>query len=249
MLTSAWLLAGCASATSGSGSVQVGSTGAVPSPTGSVRGFPSTSAASSTAPGTVGPASSTALPSSTTSPSSPALPSSTQAVAPRTVTVTGTQSGHTYVVGVWATSKVTNCAAHAYGAPLIAFFRQHPCTSATRRLVTLDSADGRRLAMSIIVVECQYGGATDPYADAGLLTTMERADGTGSMNDLLREGVRVPGMQSAIPRDEAFAVDSQDTVVTIFDAWYTTNATTPDDPSIVQLEHDLFLTPVAVPAS
>jgi hypothetical protein len=258
LLALLWLLTGCASVTSGTatpgGSESDGPSSAPTdqlqsSGTAGPTGFPSTTAA----PPTTGPpvTSSTTVPPSTEPPTATVPPSSTSGTASpaTTVVVTGSSTGRSYTLQVWAKSTITDCGAHAYGAPLVTFFRNHPCKRATRRLLTIDSAAGRTLAISTIAVECQYGGASDPYANAGRLTTLEKAQHTGSMNDLLREGVRVPGLGTSIPKNEAFAVIGQDTVVTIFDAWYTTGATTPDDPSIVRLENDLFLTPVAVPGN
>jgi hypothetical protein len=163
------------------------------------------------------------------------------------VTVTGSETQRTYRIRVRATDHLTDCVTHAYGAPLVSFLRRHDCQSATRRLVTLDLG-GSTVALSIITVTMPPDNAGDGaklFSYAGRLAQLENADGTGSMDDLLREGVRVPGLQSAIPGSEAFLVLGQDLVVTIFDGWFVHSATPDQDPRVLALEHDLFVTPVS----
>jgi hypothetical protein len=163
------------------------------------------------------------------------------------VRVTGSSTGTEYSVRILAEDHITDCAAHAYGAKLLTFLRAHPCASATRRLVTL-SLDGTKVAMSIIAVsfppapESSPGG---PSTYAGKFATLEEADGTGSMNDLLREGRRVPGLPAELPSGEVFTVLSQDLQVAIFDSWYVDSATPSDSRPLKDLATDLFLTPVA----
>jgi hypothetical protein len=157
----------------------------------------------------------------------------------RPISVVGT-SGQTYAVNLWSSSTVTDCAAHSYGTKVPAFLRTHPCRSAHRVLVTVPY-NGRTAVLSEVDVDIPAAGA-DPYKNASGLATLERADGTGGLNGLLREGVRIPGVASAIPFREAFEVYGQDTGVTIFDAWWQSGATADQDPKLVQLEMDLYLT-------
>jgi len=70
---------------------------------------------------------------------------------------------------------------------------------------------------------------------------LENAPGTGSINDLLRDGASMPGASGEIPPHEAFQVYSQDTGVTVFDAWFVHGSTPDQDPRLVSLEEDLFL--------
>ncbi len=225
LVGAAVLLAGCAASTSGTGSVSdpaVSPSHPPPTSAAGPTGFPSSSP--------------TAVPSATTPSSIPAR-----------LTITGTSTGTVYTVAVSAMDTIKDCAAHAYGAALQAFLRRHPCLRATRRLVSLVQG-ARVVALSTVVVECPVGGASDPYRYAGQFADLERADGTGSMNDLLLDGVRVPGMGTRIPGAEVFTVLGQDNVVTVFDGWYESGTTARNDPAIRSVERDLFLTPVAVPA-
>ena len=163
----------------------------------------------------------------------------------RTITAT-TPSGHTYVATVQAEDVVSDCAANAYGTPVISYFRQHPCPrGAGRRLVTIPLG-GRTVALSMIEVDAQVGPPGDLYKYAAQLNQLERANGTGGLNDLLRSGKRPAGWPAAIPPNEAFVVTGEDDTVDIFDAWYLTGSTANQDPALVQLVNDLFLTPITV---
>lgn len=163
----------------------------------------------------------------------------------RTITAT-TPSGHTYVATVQAEDVVSDCAANSYGAPLINYFRQHPCPSgAGRRLVTIPF-EGRTVALSMIEVAAQVGPPGDLYKYAAQLNQLERTTGTGGLDDLLRSGTRPPGWPAAIPANEAFVVTGEDDTVDIFDAWYLTGPTANQDPTLVQLANDLFLTPITL---
>jgi hypothetical protein len=163
----------------------------------------------------------------------------------RTITAT-TTSGHTYVATVQAEDVVSDCAANSYGAPLINYFRQHPCPSgAGRRLVTIPF-EGRTVALSMIEVAAQVGPPGDLYKYAAQLNQLERTTGTGGLDDLLRSGTRPPGWPAAIPANEAFVVTGEDDTVDIFDAWYLTGPTANQDPTLVQLANDLFLTPITL---
>jgi hypothetical protein len=70
---------------------------------------------------------------------------------------------------------------------------------------------------------------------------LEEADGTGSINDLLREGYRLPSGPGAVPAAEAFNVLGQDNGVTVWDAWYLDGATRTNDSALVQMTKDIFL--------
>lgn len=143
-----------------------------------------------------------------------------------------------------AADRVTNCSEHSYGAPIIEYFRAHPCRSATRRLFGI-LVDGRVAVMSTIVVTCALGPRRDPYRWTGKLYRLERANGTGSVNDLLREGVHISGVASSIPAHEAFGVFAQDDAVAIMDAWWSKGSTQDQDHTLLAAEQNLFLSPVA----
>ena len=128
----------------------------------------------------------------------------------------GLNSGTVYHAVLYGASKVTDCAAHSYGAPMINYFESHPCISATRRIFTIP-LKGRTVALSSVAVVAAGGPGNDYYKWAGRFMKLEKSDGTGSINDLLREGYRIPGGQDSIPNTEAFDVIGQDDVVTVLD--------------------------------
>jgi hypothetical protein len=161
------------------------------------------------------------------------------------ITVHGAD-GSPYQVEILASDRVSDCSAHSYGAPIIEYFRAHPCEGATRRLFGI-LIHGRVAVMSTIAVSCALGPNRDIYKWTSMLSRLERSNGTGSMNDLLREGVRVNGVPGAIPSHEAFGVFEQDTVVAIMDAWWSTGSTRDQDHTLLATEQNLFPSPVANP--
>ncbi len=184
---------------------------------------------------------STALGSGGPAPTSPSSPA--PAGVGRTIVATG-PSGQTYVATVRAEDTVSDCAANSYGAAVIKFFEQHPCPSgAGRRLVTIP-VKGRTVALSMIVAGEHVGPPGDLYKYASELSKLERAPGTGGLDDLLRSGVRPAGWPAAIPANEAFLVTGEDATVEIFDAWYLDGSTRSQDPELLRLAEDLFLTPI-----
>ena len=98
----------------------------------------------------------------------------------------------------------------------------------------------------MIVVDAQIGPPGNLYVYAVQLDDLERANGTGGLNDLLRSGVRPAGWPAAIPSDETFVVNGEDDTIAIFDAWYLSGPNTSQDPDLARLVDDLFLTPITV---
>ncbi len=151
---------------------------------------------------------------------------------------------------LWAHDALTDCGAHSHGQPIIAYFAAHPCRTATRRLWTAP-LNGRTLALSVITVSAQVTKVNEnpDFGAAQQLVDLENADGTGSVNDLLREGKRIAGAATSIPAAEAFSVLTQDGLVVIIDGWYTSGATTANDPQLIQVEADLAFSDAATPDS
>jgi hypothetical protein len=77
---------------------------------------------------------------------------------------------------------------------------------------------------------------------AGRLIELLNSPGTGSVNDLLREGWRIPHVGPGIPRHEVFRVHGEDSGVVVFDAWYAQHYTADNDRALVEMENQLFLT-------
>lgn len=82
----------------------------------------------------------------------------------------------------------SDCATHAYGQTK-QFLENTPCAQLTRALFTTLTADGRTVHTSVSVVRMRTAD------DAARLGELVSADGTGSVNDVLRDRVAVvPGL-------------------------------------------------------
>jgi hypothetical protein len=223
-VSAAVLLAGCFASTSGTGHAGTTSTAiAPPAPTG--------------APATSGP------PAISTPASSAPAQSRSVSVVPAPSTpirvVDVNASERTYVVKVWAERSDTDCVAHAYGAPVISYLQAHPCAGLTRLLATTEVA-GRPVAFAQSSIGFA-GPAPEVYQTAGNFRTLVGLNGTGSVNDLLREGRRMPSGPTSVPSPDAFNAMSQDAGVTIVDAWYLDGATPENDPALVTMATDIYL--------
>lgn len=218
------LVAGCSSTTTGAGQVA----SRPPGPASSKPDFP-------TAP---------PPPATTAAPRTSAAGTPVESIHPapaqplRTVPVTAAE-GRTYVIKIWADVKDRTCFDHAYGQPIISFLTRHPCTGLERYLATT-TVNGRQVGFAESATGFP-GTAADPYRWAARFATLEKQDGTGSLNDLLREGYRLPSGPTAIPSSEAFNVISQDQGVTVWDAWYLAGPTPNNDPALMRMTQDVFL--------
>jgi hypothetical protein len=212
------VLSGCATSTNGTGS----------------RGnAPTTPAPHSAAPRTAStPAPSTAT-SATASVSVVPAPSSPV----RTATVPAGST--TYLVKIWTETTNADCAAHAYGAPVISYLQAHPCSGVTRLLATT-TVNGKSVGFAQSAIGFK-GTAPDVYTTAGRFRSLVTQEGTGNLNDLLREGRRLPSGPTAVPSPDAFSALGQDAGVTIVDAWYLDQPTPDNDPALVKMAHDIFL--------
>lgn len=150
-----------------------------------------------------------------------------------------TSDGVTYVIKIWADVSNPTCFDHAYGQAMITFLTQHPCRGLERLLGTT-SVNGRPVGFAESVTSFT-GTPSDPYADSSTFRQLEEADGTGSINDLLREGYRLPSGPTSVPSSEAFNVVGQDNGVTVWDVWYLNGPTPANDPALVKMTTDIFL--------
>jgi hypothetical protein len=158
------------------------------------------------------------------------------------VVVNGLATGHLYRVFVWAGDQISSCANHAYGSAVVSYLREHPCRGAWRRLATLE-LNGREVALSIVTVEEQAPG---PKPDTTNLSSVIDRHG-GGINDLLREGARIPGAQSRVPVDHAYTHGGEDFYATYLYAWYVDGSTRPQAAELVRLEQDLIKSNVTLP--
>jgi hypothetical protein len=105
----------------------------------------------------------------------------------------------------------TNCTAHSYGQVQI-FFARTPCSSVHRSLLTTEQ-DGRSIVVATNTVT--FSSLSQATSYLRLVTS----DGTGNVNDLLREGIRYPGSPSKLPVT-AFASRQDGTRVLVAEAGF-----------------------------
>ena len=116
-----------------------------------------------------------------------------------------------------------NCTAHSYGQVQV-FFARTPCSSVHRGLLTTEQ-DGR----SIVVATSTVTFSSPDQATSYL--RLVTSDGTGNVNDLLREGVRYPGSPSKLPAT-AFASRQDGTRVLVAEAGFTDGRSDSRDPAL-----------------
>jgi hypothetical protein len=154
----------------------------------------------------------------------------------RTVRVNG-QHGD-YVVKVWAEAQVHDCGAHAYGA-VVAYLRRHPCTGMGQLLATT-TVNGRPVGLASRTIS--FSGTGDgAYRTADAFRSLVTKSGTGNLNDLLREGYRLPSGPTSVPFPNAFDAQSHNAGVTVVEAWYLDGHTPDNDPPLIHMAQDLFL--------
>ena len=90
-----------------------------------------------------------------------------------------------------AADDQTNCAAHSYGQVQV-FFARTPCTAVHRSLFSTTTG-GRAVVVAASTVTFASPGQAAEYL------RLVTSDGTGNVNDLLREGSRYPGSPSKLP--------------------------------------------------
>ena len=217
------IVAGCTSTTSGNGGAEVPTTAVSSTPD-----FPIAPATSETSAKTTTPAAST----SATSTIHPAPPTPV-----RTVPV-NTAEGATYVVKIWWDVHNRTCFDHAYGS-IVTFLTTHPCGGLERFLATT-TVNGRPVGFAMSQTGFP-GTSHDLYGETGKFIQLEEADGTGSLNDLMREGYRLPSGPTSVPPGEVFNVLGQDQGATVWDVWYLDGSTPSNDPALTKLTQDLFL--------
>lgn len=214
------LLAACTSTKAGSGTAA-----------------PTTTPTSSTAASTTASTSAAASTTATTS----AAPSITVHPAPaqplRTATVHA-PDGTTYVIKIWVDVKNTTCADHAYG-PMVQFLTTHKCDGMGRRLATT-TVNGQDVGFNVMSTSFP-GTAANPYAGTEAFRAYVEKEGTGSINDLLREGYRLPSGPTSVPSPDAFATVGQDAGVSVYDMWFLSGPTPENDPSLIKMAQNIFL--------
>jgi hypothetical protein len=153
-------------------------------------------------------------------------------------TVTATD-GTTYVIKVWVALTSATCADHAYGAPVVQYLTAHPCRGLTRLLATT-VVGGHPVGFAQSSLGF-VGTAPTVYQTAGKFATLETENNTGSVDDLFRDGYRLPAGPSRLPSPDAFDVEAQDSGVTIVDAFYLDGPTPNNAPALIKMAKDIYL--------
>ena len=188
------------------------------------RGSPDTPA------GAAGASTTTASTPTSPAPTSPATtspsPTSPSPTSPSPARTRATSSATGAVPAGWvrrAEDEQTNCTAYSYGQVQI-FFARTPCSSVRRSLLTTEQ-DGRSIVVATSTVVF-----SSPDLAASYLRLVT-SDGTGNINDLLREGVRYPGSPSKLPVT-AFASRLDGVRVLVAEAGFTDGRSDYRDPAL-----------------
>jgi hypothetical protein len=164
----------------------------------------------------------------------PAVPKATSTAATSTAPTAATSrpagSASSPVTGAipvgWvrrAADDQTNCTAHSYGQVLI-FFTRTPCSDVRRSLLTTER-DGRGIVVATSTVTFRTPAQATSYL------RLVTSDGTGNINDLLREGIRYPGSPSKLP-GAAFASRQDGPRVLVAEAAFEQGASDYRDPTL-----------------
>ena len=146
---------------------------------------------------------------------------------------TGTPSGATYQVSIWAEETDQDCHAHAHGNAVVTFLAKRPCTSMTRRLGTT-TVDGKAVGFALTAIRFPSGKT------AGEFRVLVTKDGTGNLDDLLADGKRLPAGPRSLPAPDGFSSLSRGNEALVVDAWYLTGSTPANDPPLTALANDFF---------
>jgi hypothetical protein len=131
--------------------------------------------------------------------------------AARSPTSPASQSSAPAGYAVKVTDVITDCAGHAHGQVKISFDTQN-CVKATRSL-----ASGQVNARPVLFVESRIQMASAEAA-ASIKQVLD-GNGTGNLNDLLREGRTFPGAPAAMPASGYVSVQTG-TVVWVVEAGF-----------------------------
>ena len=110
-------------------------------------------------------------------------------------------------------------------------------------LESIVSDGARRLQGGFNVASLSIQGSSEnaPYDNAAAFRKLVDAEGTGSVNDLLREGYRLPSGPTSVPSPDAFRSMVQDSGINVYDIWYLDGPTPNNDPALEQMAQDIYL--------
>lgn len=128
--------------------------------------------------------------------------------------------------------KDSDCAPHAYGETK-KFLTATPCQQLTRALYSVTLPDGRTVYTSVAVVRMKSA------EDAVKLKELTSRDGTGNVNDLLREKVAtVPGLDSLANGGYASELRDRDVVIVESDSAKKSSDATTHNAEMKQISAD-----------
>lgn len=113
---------------------------------------------------------------------------------------------------VRATDVITDCAGHSHGSTKKSFEAQN-CVKATRSLTT-GQVSGRPALFVVSRIQMKSAEA------AASIKQVLDANGTGNLNDLLREGKTYPGAPEAMP-DSGYASVQKGALISVAEAGFT----------------------------
>lgn len=154
--------------------------------------------------------------------------------------MTPADGGAPLQLAIWGDNTVADCAAHAYGAPVLAYLHSHQCRD-IRRVLASTTYNGRALGIAAETVGFGGTSVSQSYAAAGNFAKLVTKDGTGMVNDLVREGVRIPGGPKQLPYPDTFFAGAQDDGAFIYEAFYLQGKTPENDPKLEKLLQGIVL--------
>ena len=126
-----------------------------------------------------------------------------------------------YVVKV--TDAITDCAGHSRGKTQVSFKAEN-CLKATRLLAT-GEVGGRPVLFVVSRIQMATGEA------AASVKRVLDGNGTGNLNDLLRDGMTYPGAPAKMPIS-GYASVQTGTVVTVAEAGFIDGRSSNTDPAL-----------------
>jgi hypothetical protein len=119
----------------------------------------------------------------------------------------------------------SKCADHAY-EQVRSFLQSTPCQQLTRALYTTSTSDGRKVYTNVSVVRMATAD------DAAKLRALTDKDGTGNVNDLVREGmVKIPPLRS-LSAGGGYRAVQHDRNVIIVESDYDPTVKAKDEPTL-----------------
>ncbi|MFE2757593.1 hypothetical protein ACFXGA_36890 [Actinosynnema sp. NPDC059335] len=138
------------------------------------------------------------------------MPKNTHTGTPTTTSAPAGEFAFTASPDVPEPLKDSDCAVHAYGQTKT-FLTSTPCQQLTRGLYTTKTPDGVTIYTSVSIVRMKTA------EDAAKLKDLTTRDGTGNVNDLVKDGaVRVPNLTTL--GNGGFAARQQDRDVIIIES-------------------------------